>query len=247
MKRLLNAGVAAVGLATSGATFAADMPVKALPPAPVDSGWAGPYIGADLGAAFDQHRFTDIDNFGFFLPGGTNDVFLDNTKAGFTIGGHAGYNWQVNKFVFGIEGDVYGIDANANITLIPGSQFNDAITAYSKSDWMGTFRGRVGVLASPAALLYLTGGVAVARFSDGWGAPILAPQGGFIASSQTRTGPVVGGGIEYKFTPNWIARVEGFYADFGSRTETAVFASNSYRTAFAHSVSVVRSGLSFKW
>ena len=111
---------------------------------------------------------------------------------------------------------------------------------------MSTFRGRVGVTISPMALLYLTGGVAIARFSDGWGDLAIGPTG-FVTSSQTRTGPVVGGGVEYKVAPNWIVRVEGLYADFGSRNEVSTFASQNYRTAFAHSVGVVRTGLSFKW
>jgi outer membrane immunogenic protein len=242
VKRILNASVAAVGLATSGAAFAADMAVKAPPPPPVDSSWAGPYIGGHLGVAIERNKFTDIDNFGFFLPGGLNDVFLDNTKAGFIGGGQVGYNWQVNRFVFGVEGDLSWINARTNVTInaIP-------TVASAKMDWMTTFRGRVGMAVSPMTLLYLTGGVAIARFSDAWGDLAAAPQGGYITSSHTRAGPVVGGGVEYKATPNWIVRVEGLYADFGSKTDASVFASQSYRTSFAHSVAVVRTGLSFKW
>jgi outer membrane immunogenic protein len=244
MKRIFNASVAAVGLATSGASFAADMPVKAPPlPSPLDSSWAGPYIGGHLGAAFERNKFTDIDDFGFFLPGGLNDVFLDNTKTAFIGGGQVGYNWQINRYVFGVEGDLSWLSASTNVALSPVIP----VVASAKMDWMSTFRGRVGMTVSPMTLLYLTGGVAIARFSDSWGDLAAASAGGYITSSHTRIGPVVGGGVEYKVAPNWIVRVEGLYADFGSKTDSSVYASQSYRTAFAHSVGVVRTGLSYKW
>jgi outer membrane immunogenic protein len=53
VKNLLLAGIALVALAAFAA--AADMPIKALPPAPIDI-WTGGYVGANVG--YDWGRDT---------------------------------------------------------------------------------------------------------------------------------------------------------------------------------------------
>src|SRR6266700_2592546 len=126
MKRLLSASLAAIGIATAGPSLAADMRVKALPPAPVGS-WAGFYIGGNLGVVSNRSRFTDIDD--YFL--GTNDTFLDRSETGFTLGGQVGYNWQVSTIVFGVEGDLNWVNSKANVAIGPR-----AIVASATMDWM---------------------------------------------------------------------------------------------------------------
>ena len=41
-----------------------------------------------------------------------------------------------------------------------------------------------------------------------------------FATTRTRNGWTVGGGIEVAFTQNWSAKVEYLYMDFGSRDQT---------------------------
>jgi outer membrane immunogenic protein len=246
MKKFLNAGVALVGLATSGGAFAADMPVKAppLPPA-AEPTWTGPYVGVNLGAATNDWKFTDIDQFGYFLPSGPNTTFWNDHRTALTGGGQLGYNIQLRQFVIGVEGDVDVTDATSNATFVPSVYA--PITGTTKMRWMSTLRGRVGFLPLPNALLYATGGWAWARFSDGWGDLNAAANGGYLSSDHIRNGGVVGGGLEYMFARHWTARLEGLYADFGSSTETAHYASGYYRTRFEHSAAIVRGGLNFKW
>jgi outer membrane immunogenic protein len=196
--------------------------------------WTGFYIGGNLGAVANHSRFTDIDD----LFVGFNNTFLDSSETGFTIGGQVGYNWQVSTFVFGLEGDLNWVDSKANVTIRP-----PAVFASATMDWMSTLRARAGLLLTPTVLLYATGGLAIAHFSDSWGEPTVVT----VTSDQTRSAPVVGGGVEYKVTPNVTARLEGLYANFGSTTTATPFVGLSYRTDFAHTAAAVRTGLSFKW
>lgn len=128
---------------------------------------------------------------------------------GFVGGLHFGYNYQINQFVLGAEGDF-------DYTSIQGSRAfsydtsNGAIagTLKLKSDWQGSARLRLGY-AIDNFLLYATGGIA---FADAQ----LQTNG--LGSSRTHVGWTAGGGVEYAFTQNWIGRVEARYTDFDRQT-----------------------------
>jgi outer membrane immunogenic protein len=232
----------ASSVALVGNAAAADMPLKAPPPPIPVVSWAGPYIGVNFGAAFNHSSFTDVDNFAFLLPGGTNDNFWRDTHVGITAGGLLGYNWQSGNVVYGVEGDLNWVDAKSNATIPSGLP----VTASSNLQWMTTIRGRVGLVYDLSTLFYVTGGLAIARFSDSWGDPV-AGSAFVISSDYTRTGWTAGGGIEHMFAPHWTGRVEALYADFGTATTTTLFAGSTYRTEFRHSVGLLRGALSYKW
>jgi outer membrane immunogenic protein len=105
-------------------------------------------------------------------------------------------------------------------------------------DYFGTVRGRVG-LAFDRMMIYATGGVAWAERDDdngfdgfGNGADIVASNPGFFVNEAARTraanvrgdfdrrndfgdwGWTVGGGVEYAFTDNISAKIEGLYVSF---------------------------------
>lgn len=195
MKKFL---MAVAGLAALGATApvsAADMAVKAAPPAPlpVIYNWSGFYIGANGGWA-KSHNCWDFVAIAV-VPGGCTD------QSGGVIGGQLGYRWQMNQFVFGLEaqGDWADIDAT-RVSLI-----NPAFSTRIRVDGIGLFTGQVG-WAWNAVLLYVKGGAAVTdnRFDI-----ITTACCATIASaSSTRWGGVVGVGFEYGFSPNWTAGVE---------------------------------------
>jgi outer membrane immunogenic protein len=90
----------------------------------------------------------------------------------------------------------------------------------------GTVRGRFGVLVTPAALLYATGGVAFQQLEVG-----AACDGSFFSQcisgvpksesfSRVMTGWTIGGGAEAMFDRNWLGRMEFRYAKFGDFTNT---------------------------
>jgi outer membrane immunogenic protein len=223
------------------AAAAADMPMptKALPPAVVAGSWAGPYAGVDLGGAWSHLSFTDVDNLAFLLPGGTNDNFWSDARAGFTAGGLIGYNWQFGNVVSGLEADLNWVDGKSSIG-IPINVY--LVTASSNLQWLSTARARLGLTYDNSTLFYATGGLAAAHFSDSWGIP------GITASdNSTRMGWTAGGGVERMFAPNWTGRIEALYADFGTDITNTIYNGQSYRTQFQHSVTLVRGALSYKW
>lgn len=104
--------VVAVLAGALGATsaLAADLPVRTYTKAPVmvDPGynWSGFYIGGNIG--YSWGRSSDTSS---FTNGAGTTLFtnVDSTNLDGIVGGaQAGYNWQVQNWVWGLEGDIQG-------------------------------------------------------------------------------------------------------------------------------------------
>ena len=154
MKSLLLGSCSTIALVCS--VQAADLPVKAPPPAPVVWSWAGPYIGIHGGVVSHRGEFDDPDGFLNRAFAVTPPTTYSADKTGGIFGGHAGYNLQSGSIVYGIEADVSGMSAKGSTTRPsePTSFANFQVR------WLATIRGRLGVTVTPATLLYATGGVA---------------------------------------------------------------------------------------
>jgi outer membrane immunogenic protein len=134
---------------------------------------------------------------------------------GFVGGAQIGYNYQIGSFVVGLEGDIQYADFGAEGAFdFDGDGADDVIES---SDWFGTARARAGV-AFDRALVYATGGFAFADDANGW---------------------TVGGGLEYAFTDNLTAKVEGLYVNLEEDDIAGVELDNDF--------GVVRAGLNFKF
>jgi outer membrane immunogenic protein len=198
MKKFLLATVGLVALVSMVApASAADMAVKAPPPAPlpVIYNWTGFYIGGNGGWGETRNCWDFVPVAGGILADGCRD------RSGGVVGGQLGYRWQANQFVFGLEAQGDWADlSNTRLSLI-----NPAFSTRTKTDGIGLFTGQIG-WAWNTALLYVKGGAAVTsnRFS------ILSTLTGaeLAAASATRWGGAVGVGFEYGFTPNWSVGVE---------------------------------------
>jgi outer membrane immunogenic protein len=246
---VLAASTLAIG--SSGA-LAADMavkspmPVKAVPYAAMYD-WTGFYVGGHIGGAWTDEHATFLGTTGIPLdPVGT--VYGAN-RAGFLGGVQAGYNYQMQNIVVGITGDFSWTDSSTDQAAT--STFFGAATVHTlaKTHWYGTIAGRVGYAANNV-LLYAKGGVAFTEEVYG-GYTML---GGAVASAftnqtSTRTGYVVGAGVEYGFTPNWTAFVEYNYLDFGSRSYTLVDTTNTFTATLdiKDHVNVVKGGVNYKF
>jgi outer membrane immunogenic protein len=171
---------------------------------PPDLTWQGFYLGAHVGHGWG----TEMDNQSEFFQDGPQPA--DEFNIGGFIGGiHAGYNWQMDTLVFGVEGDIDGSNIKGDTDFDYG--FYSGNLSF-KSDLQGSARLRAGY-AMDRALIYATGGVAFARGE-------LTEDGGpddHYRDEQTHIGWTLGAGIEYAFTSNWIGRLEGRYTDFGSK------------------------------
>ena len=236
MKRLL---VAAAALATLIGTpaLAADMALKAPPPVAPACLWCGWYIGLNAGWVGSTRNNitntgTDTDGAGLgtALAAGAIPGSVSDSVSGFIGGGQIGYNWQVSDWLVGLEGDFDGVSAKKTTTAaFPGGVFVRFSTMFNRElDWLSTVRGRVGVVASPNLLLYVTGGVAIGEVKTGnaficatCGPPASTEPGTVNSNTTTRAGGTVGGGIEWMVAPHWSIKAEYLYADLG-RTNSAI-------------------------
>jgi outer membrane immunogenic protein len=163
-------GLLATVIAGAGSAMAADLAVKAPPPAvgvaPVYlSDWAGFYIGINGGYGWGETKF-DV------LTG-------DNAKPkGGVVGGHAGYNWQYGSVVAGLEADFDGADIKTT----------DAAGVQHKTNELASARARVGYVFFPSLLAYGTAGA-------GWGHTEFSFPGA-VSDSINQFGWTAGAGLE---------------------------------------------------
>ena len=198
MKKFLLGTVGLLALGMGAPASAADMAVKARPPAPVLApiyDWTGFYIGGNGGWGQSRNCWDFLDAGGVAFASGCRE------RSGGLIGGQIGYRWQASQWVFGLEAQ--GDWADLNNQRI--SLFDADFSTRTKTDGIGLFTGQIGY-AWNAALLYVKGGAAVTsnRFS------ILETATGIelASASSTRWGGVVGVGFEYGFSPNWSVGLE---------------------------------------
>jgi outer membrane immunogenic protein len=223
-----SAGFAAAA-AMSGAQ-AADMPIKAPRYVEPAAGWAGWYIGAHAGAAWQQTSANVTDTYD--LPFGSTF-----SKTGFIGGGQIGYNWQHGNFVFGIEGDISGLSGknSLNSPSFPGSEYGFS----SQIRWLSTVRSRFG-LAVGDTMAYVTAGVAFGGVRNS-----TTIDGETYSSSKTKTGWTVGGGVEHMLNRNWTIGLEGLFVDLG---RTSVSCSEcSKTTRFSNQAVIGRVKLNYKF
>jgi outer membrane immunogenic protein len=182
---------------------AADLrrPVTKAPVAVPYTNWTGFYIGAHVcGAWGTSSDFSTVSNPA--LDTGSHDF------DGFIGGGQIGFNYQVGSVVFGVEADASFADlTGSHISII------DAGDSYAtKVDHLGTITGRIGYAVS-RALLYVKGGGAWIHTEHSFSFGASNP---FNTSDDTRWGWTIGGGLEYALLPNWSAKIEYGYLDFGT-------------------------------
>jgi outer membrane immunogenic protein len=202
-KTILGAAVLA---ALAGPAFAADMPARPYAKAPaytapaVVYNWTGFYIGGHLGGAF------------------AGDNSLQSSDARFLGGVQAGFDYQfAPNWVLGAEAQYSWLSSGNtnNGVLFPAGTLVTARTA----DQIGSVTGRLGYTWGPA-LLYAKGGYAW-RDGNNLGVTVGGVPAAFATSGNSKDGYTVGAGLEYLFAPNWSAKAEYQYYNFGNTTVTA--------------------------
>lgn len=198
MKKLLVGATALVAFAAPA--FAADMGARPYTKAPaytapqVVYNWTGFYIGGHLGGAFAGDNSL-LGNDARFL-GGVQGGFDYQFAGNWVLGAEAQYSWLAN---------------NNNGVLFPGGTL-----VTSNNNQLGSVTGRLGYAWGPA-LVYAKGGYA---WRDNPDLTVLNAglPAAFTTTSNRRDGYTVGAGLEYMFTPNWSAKAEYQYYNFGNTT-----------------------------
>lgn len=181
-------------------------PVKAPLTGPAPVVWTGFYLGAHAGSLWANSDWSNING-----PGPDSQV--DVRAAGFLAGGQIGYNFQTGPWVFGIEADASGSNANG-ATGCPNGFF---ATCHAQVHWTATLAGRLGYTWDRTLFYGKAGGA----WTD---ATFFATDNRtgltFAAVDDRRGGWMAGGGFEYALTSNWSAKAEYNYMDFGTRNLT---------------------------
>jgi outer membrane immunogenic protein len=157
--------------------------------------WTGFYIGGHIGGAWTDRgsNFTSSGD-GRFLGG---------------LQGGADYQFAPN-WVVGIEGQYSWLGSNTGFAF-PGGVVTD------NRNGIGSVTGRVGWTWGPG-LVYVKGGYG---FADNGNLAVTTTAGAalpYVVNRRRSDGATVGAGLEYMFAPNWSAKGEYQYYNFGSTT-----------------------------
>jgi outer membrane immunogenic protein len=198
MKTLLSGVVALTAIAAlSAPAVAADLPVKARPAVPQVFDWTGCYVGVHVGGGWQISSYATQG--------------APASGAGVLGGGQAGCNYQWRQFVVGVEGEVWASsldDRNQRIT-------DAASDTRSRNRWDVALSLRSGWAIDN---LYIYGklGVVFGRFD--YTQDESSPA--FTTTERGRAvipGVLIGFGFEYGLTPNWTAKFEYNYIDYGNQ------------------------------
>lgn len=223
-------------VAFGGTAYAADLPYRKgelvyVPPPPVFT-WTGVYVGADLAYQWGTAT-TGI----YSAPGGAFLANLSNYGAHSVLGGaHAGYNYQINQFVIGVEGDTNGASYSGSQNVAFG-----VAKVSTHENVEGSVRGRLGY-AWDRTLFYATGGTEIGSLQNTYSLV------GTDSLYQTRVGWTVGGGLEYAITPNWSVRLGYRYTDYGHYNDLLTNSTGGLMQARVHEThNFVHVGFSYKF
>lgn len=202
-------------------------PPMDLRPATFD--WSGPYVGV-FGAA------VAVDGtFDGTCSGGCSYTDFEHSGIGYAGGILGGWNYQMDSFVFGFEGDwAFGgtVATNDEPTIDTEIKFNN----------IATLRARAG-FALDNTLLYFTGGLAAVDMEYG------AVMASTVSDGAWVYGWTAGGGLEHAFSDRLSGRLEYLYvglddADF-SMTDTAA---NTFDvTQSFNDIHMVRAGVTYNF
>lgn len=198
--RTIFASLLPLGAVSSGA-LAADFPVKA-PPLQPSFDWAGAYVGAHTGYGWGR------SNGNVFDPSATT---LSGNYGGVIGGIQGGYNVVLpSRVLFGFEADM-SFPSYLESNNVAATVTTPNATLVEKLDYASTVRGRLGY-AAPNWMIYATAGFAWAgeRFLN----TTLA--GSEEKKLYLRTGWTAGAGIEVPIAPQWSAKLEYLYSDYGT-------------------------------
>lgn len=191
--------------------------------------WTGFYAGAFVGGAFQTWTVDFYRN--------NNHGHADETAPGLAGGVWVGYNYQIARnWVVGIEADIGFSNAEIHNEIFDNDRTDLLLNTF------GSVRARLGY-AVDRALFYGTAGIAFANVTNNIQKGRNAGEQ-VVFEDESLVGFVIGGGIEYAFTNNWVGRAEYLYSNFGTET---LYNRDGNRAEFQNEIHLVRVGLSYKF
>jgi outer membrane immunogenic protein len=212
--------------------------------------WTGFYLGGLVGGGWETSQATRADNLGApneplgFMP---NPIH----EKGLLGGGYAGFNYQINKFVLGIEGDYSLSNLRGSETTV--GLIGAAGTATYDIKWVATLAGRLGY-AINNWMFFGKGGWAWQGVSA---SSLNFNAAGTLTSTSAWSNPpngwTIGTGMEWVFAPNWSAKLEYDFVKFSTahvtviNTNIATSAVTSFALNSAFSLNIVKLGVAYRF
>jgi outer membrane immunogenic protein len=216
--------------------IAADVAVKAPTyNAASITNWTGAYAGLELGGKWGDATWATTS---ITPPLGIPATVDASSPAHFRmsdgrrVGFYAGYNWQRDRWIYGLEFDGAYAAGSAQMAGVPGCAIQCVVFAPGpgvdstqvRMNWDASARARLGYLVTADLLAYATGGAAwqsmqtSATCQNSVADPICAGLIGTPFNTQTHTkvppGWTLGGGLELKIAANLMLRGEYRFAQF---------------------------------
>jgi outer membrane immunogenic protein len=204
--------------------------LKDVPAVPVAS-WAGFYFGNHVGGEWGNvdYRVFDLFTSQYIRQG---SISAD----GVIGGGQLGYNLQADRWVYGVEADLGGLDLSGSKLDVKPNLPNRLYS--SSGGFYGDITGRLGY-AMDRTLFYAKGGAAFLN------AEFATP---FVSDRDTLWGWTAGAGVEYKFSGDWSAKLEYQHFDFGDKTFDGLATAlpqNQRRFTFSPTADAVTVGVNY--
>jgi outer membrane immunogenic protein len=209
----------------------------AAPPAPVPMPvftWSGCYVGGFAGGDTGHSSWS---GFG----GGP----VSYGTSGAVGGGTAGCNYQIQQFVIGAEGELWGSTLAGSTSKFIGGEGGGTYTFKTKSNFAGDAAARFG-FAIDRALFFGKVGLAFAdyQFTEIYPS-VNSPNNG----KGTYTGLLLGVGIEYAIDAHWSIKGEYDYINYGSKN-IQLYENNgspAWVPGIANSENIFKTGINFRW
>lgn len=211
--------------------------------------WTGFHIGVHAGGVSGWSDQT-------FVPA---NLEVEPKFGGALAGGQIGYDYQIGKWVLGIEGT--GAWSNASGARgCPGQSAGVPVAFFlnceAKLDWLVTGVAKIGYAYWDRAMIYVKGGVAAGEVTaqvtcntgtlallggialPSCNVPNAAGQlAGFEAAKSTKVGWTIGYGTEFTLTKDWTVIGETTYFDLGrERFTTPTYAIDTKTTGITATV-----------
>jgi len=228
MRRMNKVLLASTALCASMASGSFAAPATA----PVFT-WTGFYFGGNFGGVWSSDTVRDLMPSNYGALRGNQSAF---NPSGILGGVQAGYNWQFDNIVVGLEGEFEL--ANPQHRSENGPAFHSASLPS-----FGDLRMRAGV-AIDRWLPFVTGGIVVANIKNSLtdpSFPFSVNRGGMS------TGWIVGGGVEYAVDSHWSVKAEYLYMKFSDLTRSFAPSGYTYAFKFSDSAQVARVGVNFRY
>lgn len=171
--------------------------------------WNGLFGGISAGGVFNDATLFS-NHSGFTNPAGTCNK--SSNFASFSPGVQLGFAHQFDsKMVMGFEGDfTYNINEEARVNCTCPSFLIASDRFIIKNQHQGSIRGRLGYALDNKLLPFVLVGASYADLGINY-----SNEGGdYYSGKITRSGLLVGGGLEWAVSKNWSVRVDYSHADY---------------------------------